>query len=185
MLLAEPLRHKGREFDPEFGAVTVKIMAGECFASAEELAITTLLGSCVSVCLFDVERRVGGMNHFVLPELQQGGMAVPCSGTCAANCCRYGACAMKQLLLKLEELGAHRARLAAKLFGAGQVLTMSADIGGQNAAFAIDYLKQQQIPIVASDLGDCCPRKVVFFPTTGRAWVKRLREIPQEERTCR
>ena len=84
---------------------------------------------------------------------------------------------------QLELLGADRRRLAAKLFGAGRIMATAADIGGSNAAFAIDYLKRQGIPIVASDLGECCPRKVIFFPKTGRALVKRVRN-PQERTQC-
>ena len=188
MQLADPFHDKGSYFDPEFGTVAVKIVAGECFATAEPVAITTTLGSCVSVCLYDLERGVGGMNHFMLPELLQGGKSALCTGACdsnSTNCARYGSCAMRQLLQRLELLGASRRRLAAKLFGAGQVMAMATDIGGNNAAFAIAYLKQHGIPIIATDLGECCPRKVVFFPTTGRAWVKRMRDLPAGDHRCR
>ncbi|GFO64890.1 histidine kinase [Geomonas paludis] len=177
-------RHPGHGrlsyFDPEFKTMAVKIVAGEFYATDEAVAITTVLGSCVSVCLYDVELGIGGMNHFMLPELQQGGSATPCSGVCnddSQSCARYGSCAMRRLLEQLELLGANRKRLAAKLFGAGHVMESSTDIGGNNAAFAVDYLKKQGIPIVASDLGECCPRKVMFFPKTGRALVKRIRAL--------
>jgi len=170
----------GSYFDQEFGAVAVKVLAGECFATAEPVAITTVLGSCVSVCLYDAEKGIGGMNHFMLPELLQGGKTIPCTGTCSDCCARYGTCAMRQLLQRLELLGASRKRLAAKLFGAGRIMATRTDIGRSNAAFAIDYLKQRRIPIIASDLGDCCPRKVIFFPATGRAWVKRMQDLPME-----
>lgn len=169
-------------FDPELGTVAVKIVAGECYSTAEPVAITTLLGSCVSVCLYDPERGVGGMNHFMLPELVQGGKAAAaCGGLCdvgSTSCARYGSCAMRQLMQQLERLGAHPRRLAAKVFGAGRVMAAPTDIGRSNADFALDYLKQHGIPVVASDLGECCPRKVVFFPATGRALVKRMRNLP-------
>jgi len=175
--------NKGSYFDPEFGTVAVKIMAGELFATAEPIAISTLLGSCVAVCLYDSDTGVGGMNHFMLPELLQGGKPIPCTGACSSNCCaRYGSCAIRQLLQRLELLGANRGRLAAKLFGAGQIMATRTEIGGINAAFAVDYLKQQKIPIIASDLGDCCPRKLIFFPVTGQAWVKRMPDLPIMER---
>ncbi|WP_224985078.1 histidine kinase [Geomonas agri] len=167
-------------FDPEFKMVAVKIVAGEFFATNEAVAITTVLGSCVSVCLYDLELGIGGMNHFMLPELQQGGNSTPCSGACDSNsqsCARYGACAMRRLLEQLDLLGANRKRLAAKLFGAGRVMRSSTDIGGNNVAFAVDYLKKHGIPIIASDLGECCPRKVMFFPKTGRVLVKRIRVL--------
>lgn len=180
---AERLANRGSYFDAEFRTIAVKIVAGEFYATREAIAITTLLGSCVSVCLYDSERKIGGMNHFMLPELLRGCQAGLCSGAClsergSTGCARYGSCAMRQLMQQLEQLGASRSRLAAKIFGAGRVMAMATDIGANNAAFALDFLKKQRIPVVASDLGDCCPRKVVFFPGTGRAWVKRMRELP-------
>ena len=172
---------RGSYFDPEFGTIAVKIAAGEFFATAKPVGISTLLGSCVSVCLYDLEGGMGGMNHFMLPELLRGGDAIPCPGECntSSRCCaRYGGCAMRQLMQQLERLGANPARLAAKVFGAARVMASVTDIGGSNAAFAVDYLKKQGIPITASDLGERCPRKVMFFPATGRAWVKRMQDLP-------
>lgn len=166
-------------FERGFATDAVKILPGECFATADATAISTLLGSCVSVCLYDRQSGVGGMNHFMLPELTQGGSVVGCSGSCSANCCaRYGSCAMRQLLQRLESLGASRSRLEAKVFGAGRMMAASIDIGEKNALFALAHLKGQGIPVVASDLGGYCPRKVFFFPATGRAFVKRLPDHP-------
>jgi len=166
-------------FDRDFGTAAVKIVAGEFFATADATAITTLLGSCVSVCLYDRQAGIGGMNHFMLPELLQGGVPVACAGACTDNCCaRYGKCAMKQLLQRLELLGASHNRLEAKLFGAARMIAGMADIGTKNASFAIEHLKGQKIPVITSDLGECCPRKVIFFPATGRAFVKRVRDLP-------
>ena len=181
MLPAERQPGRSSYFEPEFGTVAVKIVAGECFATADPIAITTVLGSCVSVCLYDLERGVGGMNHVMRPELLQGGKSALCTGACdsnSTNCARYGNCAMRQLLLQLEQLGTNRSRLAAKVFGAGRVMAMASDIGASNASFALEYLRQEGIPVVASDLGEKCPRKLVFFPQTGKAWVKRMRDLP-------
>jgi len=101
--------------------------------------------------------------------------AAPYAPACGHPCStRYGECALKHLLERLEGLGASRARLEAKLFGGGRVMVGGTDIGGKNTAFALGYLEERGIPVVASDLGDCCPRKLVFFPTTGRVFVKRL-----------
>jgi chemotaxis protein CheD len=171
-------------FEPEFATQMVRILPGEYFATADGTAITTLLGSCISVCLFDRGSSVGGMNHFMLPQLMLGSNATRCSepgkGSCTNVCsARYGACAMRQLLLLLEQLGASRSRLQAKLFGAGRVMAGMTDIGAKNTEFALGYLQEQGIPVVASDLGGFCPRKVTFFPATGRALVKRLRDIPE------
>jgi chemotaxis protein CheD len=170
-------------FDREFATRVVKILPGEFYATADGTAITTLLGSCVSVCLFDRFSGVGGMNHFMLPQVLQGSNTSRCSDpsatTCDAVCsARYGACAMRQLLQRLQALGASHSRLEAKLFGAARVMAGMSDIGEKNASFALGYLEEYGIPVVASDLGSTCPRKVVFFPASGRAVVKRIRELP-------
>lgn len=171
-------------FEKDFSTRAVKVLPGEYFATADATAISTLLGSCVSVCLYDRDRGVGGMNHFMLPKilLQENATrcAAPYAPACANPCsARYGACAMKHLLERLDILGARRTSLEAKLFGAGRVMAGGADIGEKNAAFALGYLDERGIPVVASDLGDCCPRKLVFFPSTGQVFVKRLNKHPK------
>ena len=170
-------------FDREFATQAVKILPGEYYASADGMAITTLLGSCVSVCLYDRGSGVGGMNHFMLPQILQGPNATRCADPARAGCskvcsARYGACAMRHLLQRLEFLGASPMRLEAKLFGAGRVMAGVTDIGAKNAEFALGYLEERVIQVVATDLGGNCPRKVTFFPATGRALVKRLRDLP-------
>jgi chemotaxis protein CheD len=165
-------------FDREFGTAAVKIVAGEFFATADATAISTVLGSCVSVCLYDKASGIGGMNHYMLPEQMQGTCAADCGALClGSGCARYGNCAMRRLLARLEELGADPRRLEAKLFGAGRVMAGVTDIGAQNASFALRYLEQRRIPVVASDLGESWPRKVIFFPATGRAFVRRILEL--------
>lgn len=153
----------------------VKLLPGEYFAAAQATAVITLLGSCVSVCLYDRASGIGGMNHFMLPELLEAGVR-RCPDSCAGVCsARYGSCAMRLLLQRLKELGAAPSRLEAKVFGAGRVLNGAADVGEKNASFALAYLRELGIPVVASDLGDTFPRKVLFFTATGRAYVKRVR----------
>jgi len=183
MVQYDPQFATTRYFEREFATNAVKILPGEYFATADATAISTLLGSCVSVCLYDRDRGVGGMNHFMLPKvlLQENATrcatpyAPPCANACSA---RYGACAMKHLLERLEVLGARRTNLKAKIFGGGRVMAGGVNIGQKNATFILGYLDEQGIPVVASDLGDCCPRKLFFFPATGRVFVKRLRMQP-------
>lgn len=183
MLLDDPHFTTSSYFERDFATRAVKILPGEYYATADATAISTLLGSCVSVCLYDRNSGVGGMNHFMLPKLLlklnetrcSAPYAAPCPNSCSA---RYGACAMKHLLERLEMLGARRDNLEAKLFGAGRVMAGVSDIGEKNAAFALGYLDERGIPVVASDLGDSCPRKLVFFPATGRVFVKRLLKQP-------
>ena len=183
MIQDDPQYATTRYFDREFATAAVKILPGEYFATADGTAITTLLGSCVSACLYDKERGVGGMNHFMLPKVLLKANATRCPSaygpTCTNPCSsRYGECAFKHLLERLEFLGARRTCLVAKLFGGGRVMAGGADIGEKNGAFALGYLEERGIPLIASDLGDCCPRKIIFFPATGRVFVKRLPQEP-------
>jgi len=170
-------------FNREFLTQATRILPGEFHVTADATPITTLLGSCVSVCLYDRGSGVGGMNHFMLPQRLAGTDAVtrcadPTLAGCAYICsARYGSCAMRQLLQRMEQLGANCACLEAKLFGAGRMMR-GVDIGEKNASFALGYLEERGIRVVAKDLGTRFPRKVVFFPATGRAVVKRIRHLP-------
>lgn len=182
MPMPQPRLSTSGYFDREFNTRAVKILPGEFYATADGTAIATLLGSCVSVCLYDKKKGVGGMNHFMLPQLLLDGGRVRCSPPHTSSCnnpcsTRYGECAFKRILAELATLGA--VSLEAKLFGAGRVMAGVTDIGGKNAAFALGYLRERNIPVVAADLGECCPRKVFFFPATGQAFVKRLTMKPQ------
>lgn len=166
--------HKGRYFstssyyDRVFGAKAVKILPGQYHATDDGTIITTVLGSCVSVCLYDVANGVGGMNHYMLP----GNTAK--TGKSGNGSARYGTHAMKLLIEHVIQLGGERANLEAKVFGAGKVMDGMSDVGRQNADFAMHYLKEQKIRIVAVDVGDTCPRKISFSPATGQVFVKRI-----------
>jgi chemotaxis protein CheD len=111
------------------------------------------------------------MNHFMLPDADAGGPA--------GNAARYGAYAMEVLINELIKLGAVRSRLEAKVFGGGQIIANMkfTDIGKRNAAFVRTFLRDEGIRVAAEDLGDTCPRKVYFFPASGRVLVKRLRDL--------
>jgi chemotaxis protein CheD len=135
------------------------------------MVIVTVLGSCVSACLRDPKTNVGGMNHFMLPN-----HGTEPDGPLSESA-RYGAYAMEVLVNHLLALGARRERLEAKLFGAGRVIPGMSDIGERNAQFALEYLKRENIRVVAQDLGRDDASKVYFFPYTGRVLVKRLRML--------
>ena len=166
--------HRGKYFstssyyDRIFAAKAVKILPEQYHATNDTTVITTVLGSCVSVCLFDTTNGVGGMNHYMLP----GDSGVSCSPETGSA--RYGTHAMKLLVEHVIELGATHANLEAKVFGAGRVMDGMSDIGRQNADFALRYLKERRIRITAVDVGDTCPRKIYFYPATGQAFVKRI-----------
>lgn len=150
-------------FDQGFQRNCVKLLPGEYYVSDEDMILTTVLGSCIAACLWDSRARVGGMNHFMLPE----GGSTDRSG-------RYGAYAMEILINELLQRGARREALQAKVFGGGRVLRSSANIGERNAVFVREYLATERIPLVSEDMLDVHPRKVVFFPLSGKAMVKRL-----------
>jgi chemotaxis protein CheD len=151
--------------DHHFQYDAVKVLPGEYFVSAEELVIMTVLGSCIAACLWDSRARVGGMNHFMLPD-GDGGEG---SG-------RYGSYAMELLINEMLKLGARRETMQAKVFGGGQVMAgfTTMNVGERNTKFVLEYLSTERIPIVSQDVLDIHPRKVCFFPETGKALVKRL-----------
>jgi chemotaxis protein CheD len=161
-----------RYFDQNFGLPAVKVMPGEYYVATRPMVLVTVLGSCVAVCLRDVVKGIGGINHFMLPEAAEddGG---PLSGAA-----RYGAYAMELLINHLQKLGARRPHLRAKVFGGAQVLAGAARqaIGERNAQFALNYLATEGIPVDAQDLLDVFPRKIYFFPATGKVLVRKLRD---------
>jgi chemotaxis protein methyltransferase CheR len=146
-----------------------RILVGETFASAAPAQVSTLLGSCVSACLFDPERRVGGMNHFLLPD---GGNPLESSP-------RYGAHAMQRLVKELTGLGADRGRLVAKVFGAANLMG-SPEVSQRNRAFVREYLTQARIPVLAERLGGDRGMEVRFETHTGRAFFRYLARSPEE-----
>ncbi|WP_374341575.1 chemoreceptor glutamine deamidase CheD [Azonexus sp.] len=163
-----------RYYDRHFGAEAAKILPGEYFVSSEGMLLVTVLGSCVAACIRDGDSGIGGMNHFMLPD--DGGRDTV--GTSA----RYGTYAMEVLINHLLKMGARRNRLEAKVFGGGAVLASlsSSNVGARNAEFVLDYLKTEKIPVVAKDLLDSYPRKVYYFPASGRVLVKKLHRVHNE-----
>lgn len=160
-------------FDRNFGVEAAKILPGEYYTTSREMLIVTVLGSCVAACLRDPVARIGGMNHFMLPETEES------LGAIAGLPTRYGTYAMEMLINQMLKMGAQRSRLEAKIFGGGKVLhgfTVS-DVGAKNASFVKHFLEIENIPVVAEDLLDVFPRKVYFFAQTGRVLVKKLRVV--------
>ena len=150
-------------YDAHFRNDAVKILPGEYFVHNEDLLIMTTLGSCIAACLWDRNARVGGMNHFMLPEG-------------AGESGRYGSYAMELLINEMMKRGASRMTMEAKVFGGGQVFAgmNTMNVGERNTNFVIEYLKTERIPIMSKDVLDIYPRKVCFLPASGKAMVKRL-----------
>ena len=158
---------RNRYFDRSFDIEAVKVLPGEYFVTTTDMVLVTVLGSCVTACIRDREKAIGGMNHFMLAgNGDEDQMASA----------RYGGYAMEVLINHLLKLGARRSNLEAKVFGGGKVMASlsSANVGERNASFVLDYLKTEQIPVAAQDLLDVHPRKVYFFPGSGRVMVKKL-----------
>lgn len=160
-------------FDPQFGCQAAKILPGEYYASAREMVIVTTLGSCVAACVWDETRKVGGMNHFMLPD--SGASGYDLHGESG----RYGVFAMELLINQLIKMGARKSRLKAKVFGAGNVLKSMTvtNVGERNAEFVTRFLATERIPILGSDLLDIWPRKVYLFPVTGKVLVRKLKTL--------
>lgn len=139
----------------------VHVVQGEHHVSSDpDVMLTTILGSCVAVCLRDTEVGFGGMNHFLLPEGKAEGLD---EGR------RYGAFAMELLINELLRNGGRRERMEAKLFGGARMFGGLSDVGASNAAFAEKFLRDEGIPVVGGSLGGFGARRVQYWPTTGRA----------------
>ncbi|TSE36236.1 chemoreceptor glutamine deamidase CheD [Tepidimonas charontis] len=151
-------------YDQHFKYAAAKVLPGEYFVSDEDILIMTVLGSCIAACIWDSRLRIGGMNHFMLPE-----GAGDTSG-------RYGSYAMELLINELIKRGSTREYMQAKVFGGAAVISgmTTMNVGERNTQFVLDYLATERIPVVSKDVMDIYPRKVVFFPVTGKAMVKRL-----------
>ena len=164
----------GAYFERELGREAVKILPGEYHVATEDVALVTVLGSCVSACVRDSVLGIGGMNHFMLPD---GGEL----GAASASA-RYGAYAMEVLVNELIKRGAQRDRLEAKVFGGGNVMAglAQANVGERNSAFVLRFLRDEAIRVAAHDLMDVHPRKVAYFPRSGRALVRRLTVLPND-----
>jgi chemotaxis protein CheD len=159
-------------WDSHFRNDACKVLPGEFFVHDEDILITTTLGSCIAACLWDREKRVGGMNHFLLPDGGAGGDA---SG-------RYGSFAMELLIGEMVKRGATRSTMEAKVFGGGAVLggMNTLNVGERNTTFVMDYLRTERITVVSKDVMDVYPRKVCFLPASGKALVKRLASTNSE-----
>ena len=141
---------------------------GEFHASAEPCQIRTILGSCVSICVWDVSHLAGGMNHFLLPCSREG---EPAS-------LRFADLATKALLEKLLQLGCRLPNLRAKIFGGGSMFPnknrLAISLGTQNVAAALALMKNAKILVSVQEVGGTHGRKIVFNTDDGTAWCRRI-----------
>ncbi|MDP2805935.1 MAG: chemoreceptor glutamine deamidase CheD [Gallionellaceae bacterium] len=160
-----------RYYDDTFDKEAIKLLPGEYYVTNRDMVLVTVLGSCVAACIRDRKSGVGGMNHFMLPE-NKAEAASP-----VATAARYGAYAMEMMINQLLKNGAKRENLEAKLFGGGNVLRgfTVTNVGQRNVEFAMDYLKNEKIRVVAQSILDIYPRKIYFFPATGKVMLRKLK----------
>ena len=153
-------------------SVIASISPGEYYVTSRNEVISTYLGSCIAVCVRDRKTNVGGMNHFMLaaPTREGGQDSWAESG-------RYGSFAMEMLINEILKRGGNKNRLEAKVFGGGKIYDGTIDIGAKNAAWALDYLEREGVPLMKADVGDVCPRKVYFFTDSGKVLMKKLDRI--------
>ncbi len=158
-----------RYYDQVSENTVVKIFSGDCYVTSEkgELLIT-ILGSCVAACIRDPVVRVGGMNHFLLPGDYDA------LGNSANDSARYGVFAMEKLINEILKKGGMKERLEVKLFGGGNVINNSAMIGDKNAKFVRDFIKGENLSIASEDLGGKLPRRVHYYPDSGKVMIRKL-----------
>jgi len=156
-----------RYYDQHFACEAIKVLPGEYYVTSGELMLVTALGSCVAACIRDRRSGIGGMNHFMLAD----DPLLPASRTA-----RYGVYVMEVLLKELLKQGARRANLEVKVFGGGNTSMQRPDSGAgqRNTRFLLDYLRTEKLPVVARDVLHNYPRKVYFFPASGRVLVKKM-----------
>lgn len=160
-------------YDRTFDCEAAKILPGEYYCTGRDMLIVTVLGSCVSACIRDRVSGIGGMNHFMLPDSGAADGNSPISASM-----RYGTYAMEVLINQLLKAGARRENMEAKVFGGGNVLRgfTTINVGERNAQFVRSYLRAENMRVTAEDLNDIYPRKVYFFPRTGKVLVKKLKQ---------
>lgn len=158
---------------PAFDASPVRsryVMPGQLFVADTPTRFVTVLGSCVSVCLYDTDRGIGGLNHFLLPDS-------PASGD-EREPLRWGVPAIEALVQQMLEAGARRAFLQAKVFGGAQIghreVPAALRIGARNIETALAELKRHRIPVMNQSLGGAMGRKIIFESHTGMVWAKDL-----------
>lgn len=172
--------HMNSYWDPIQNIEVVRILAGEYYATHCDEMITTVLGSCISACVRDKVAGIGGMNHFMLPvENRPGGNNGSGRHGLSVDTC-YGGYAMERLINCILKYGGRHENLEIKVFGGGRIIGGMTDVGLQNIEFIRTYLHTEGLDAVVEDVGGDCPRRMAYFPATGKVWVKKLRNIRNE-----
>jgi chemotaxis protein CheD len=161
-----------RRYVSAAGMPTARILPGEYYVTCEDEMLDTVLGSCVSACIRNPHRGIGGMNHFMLPRPAGGGGDT--WDSVAGRAMRYGSASMEQLINRILGAGGTRKELEVKIFGGGCVLASLTDIGTYNVCFVRDFLRQEGLTVLSESVGSTYSRHVQYFPRSGRARVRHL-----------
>lgn len=168
-----------RYWDKENNIVTAKLLPGDYYVTTGDEMITTVLGSCVSACIRDAVMGIGGMNHFMLPETSRSRLDTR-DESIVGTALRYGNYAMEHLINTILQYGGKRKNLEVKLFGGGKIIATLGDVGSRNIEFVLDYIDTEALNLVSQDLGDIYPRKINYFPQTGRVRMKKIKDLHNE-----
>lgn len=177
--LSVDFEHINRYWDNVHGVWSAKILPGELYVSTHGEMISTVLGSCISVCIRDKNKGIGGMNHFMLPQNTEFS-SDNWGNNPATSASRYGNWAMEYLINAILKRGGEKKNFEVKVFGGGQMMAKMTDIGQKNILFVYQYLADEQMKIEASDVGDIYARKVLYFPDTGCVKVRRIKNVKND-----
>lgn len=177
---ADYFQGKETYIDKKTNSRVIKVFSGDCHVSDQPGdMMVTVLGSCIAACIRDPIAHVGGMNHFLLPD----------SVNAADAPMRYGSYAMEQLINDIMKQGGRRERLEIKIFGGGNVIKSSAQIGDKNVKFIREFLQGEGLKIAQEDLGGTCPRRIHYFPDSGKVMMRKIdkkediENVEKEEKT--
>lgn len=148
----------------------ISIKPGEFYSSDKDVVISTLLGSCISVALYDLSVSIGGLNHFVLPFPKNT------DDPLFSDSAKYGINAMELLINDILKKGGKKKSLRAKVFGGSTVFDLQKhaiyDIPKMNIAFVFGFLETEIIPVDSYSVGGTIPRRISFFPHDSRVLMK-------------
>ena len=165
-----------RYWDAENEIIAAKLLPGDYYVTKEDELITTVLGSCISACIRDTVVGIGGMNHFMLPETTKSRLSSR-DESVVGTALRYGNYAMEHLINTILQYGGKRKNLEVKLFGGGKIIATLGDVGSRNVKFVLDYVDTEALKLISHDLGDIYPRKVNFYPKSGRVRMKKIKDL--------
>jgi len=169
-------RHINRYWDKTSDKHVAKILPGEYYVTVNDELITTVLGSCVSACIRDPLFGIGGMNHFMLPANKRDN-GTQWGNDPISSATRYGNFAMEHLINGILTNGGSRKNLEVKIFGGGRIISKMTDIGINNINFVREYIETESLNLIAENVGDIYPRKIMYDPKTGKVKMKKLRSL--------